>query len=62
LSGNVRHARCNGNNALYEALEVVQNENGRLSKKKNLEFGDRVRRVESKCGHKGARWVDVGAA
>ncbi|CAG8851244.1 34534_t:CDS:2, partial [Racocetra persica] len=27
LSGNVRHARHNGNNALYEALEVVQNEN-----------------------------------
>ncbi|CAG8842640.1 3062_t:CDS:2, partial [Racocetra persica] len=30
LSGNVRRARRNGNNALYEALEVVQNENSRL--------------------------------
>ncbi|CAG8836571.1 22346_t:CDS:2, partial [Racocetra persica] len=28
LSGNVRCARRNGNNAIYEALEVVQNENG----------------------------------
>jgi hypothetical protein len=29
LPRSVRRARRNGNNALYEALEVVQNENGR---------------------------------
>ncbi|CAG8823146.1 20748_t:CDS:2, partial [Racocetra persica] len=30
LLGNVHHACRNGNNALYKALEVVQNENRRL--------------------------------
>ncbi|CAG8824559.1 11468_t:CDS:2, partial [Racocetra persica] len=30
LPGNVRHARRSGNNALYEALGVVQDENSRL--------------------------------
>ncbi|CAG8771810.1 4129_t:CDS:2, partial [Racocetra persica] len=51
---NICRAHLHGNNALYEALEL--NVVGGLSKKKNSEFGDRVRRVEGKCGHKGARW------